>query len=117
MTSPLASLSGDFVKQCTIQSYTETQDEAGEVIQSWATLEGHTNLNCAVSRGDGSVKGETVKDNMTLTFNPLKVTLFDSYPSITTRHKAVIDGTAYNIVDVYRDALGYSTVLQVVSVC
>lgn len=115
MTSPLASLSGDFVKQCTIQSYTETQDEAGEVIQSWATL--YSNLKCAVSRGDGSVKGETVKDNMTLTFNPLKVTLFDSYPSITTRHKAVIDGTAYNIVDVYRDALGYSTVLQVVSVC
>ena len=115
MTSPLASLSGDFVKQCTIQSYTETQDEAGEVIQSWTTL--YSNLKCAVSRGDGSVKGETVKDNMTLTFNPLKITLFDSYPSITTRHQAVIDGTAYNIVDVYRDALGYSTVLQVVSVC
>ena len=115
MTSPLASLTGDFVKQCTIQSYTETQDEAGEVIQSWTTL--YSNLKCSVSRGDGSVKGETVKDNMTLTFNPLKITLFDSYPSITTRHQAVIDGTTYNIVDVYRDALGYSTVLQVVSVC
>ena len=115
MTSPLASLTGDFVKQCTIQSYTETQDEAGEVIQSWTTL--YSNLKCSVSRGDGSVKGESVRDTMTLTFNPLKITLFDSYPSITTRHQAVIDGTTYNIVDVYRDALGYSTVLQVVSVC
>jgi len=117
MTSPLASISGAFVKTCTIQAYTETQDEAGEVIQSWSNLTGHVNLNCAVMRGDGSVKGETVRDNMTLTFNPLKITLFDSYPSITTRHQAVIDGTTYNIVDVYRDALGYSTVLQVVSVC
>lgn len=117
MTSPLSSISGSFVRLCTIQGFTETQDEAGEVIQTWAPLTGHLDLKCVVSRGDGSVKGESVRDNMTLTFNPLKVTLFDSYPSITTRHKAVIDGTAYNIVDVYRDALGYSTVLQVVSVC
>lgn len=117
MASPLADITGDFVKTCTIQGYTETQDEMGEVIQAWTDVTGLTSLACAISRGDGSVKGEKVMDTMTLTFNPLKVTLFDSYPAITTKHRAVIDSVNYNIMDVYRDSLGYSTVLQVVSVC
>ena len=117
MTSPLADLTGDFVKSCTIQEYSSTQDEAGEPIQTWADLTGHVNLSCAVIQGDGSVKGEKIRGNTTLTFTPLKVTLFDSYTSITTKHRAVIDRTAYEIVDVYRDSLGYSTVLQVVSIC
>lgn len=117
MVSPIADLTGDFVKSCTIQAYTETQDESGEVTQGWSDLTGHVNLSCAVTQGDGSVKGEQVRGNTTLTFTPLKVTLFDSYPIITTKHRAIIDGTAYEIVDVYRDSLGYSTILQVVAVC
>ena len=116
MASPLSSITGDFVKLCTIQAASITQDASGEPTESWTDLQGHISLSCAVGRGDGSVKGEQVRDNMTLTFTPLKVTLFDSYPAVTTRHRAVIDGVAYNIVDVYRDPLGYSTVLQVVAV-
>lgn len=117
MTSPLADLTGDFVKLCTIQTYTETPDAAGEVIPTWANLTGHINLSCSVSRGDGHTTGEKVVGNAKYTFNPLKVTLFDSYPTITTRHRATIDSVSYDIVDVFQDALGYSTVLQVVSVC
>ncbi len=117
MVSPLSSITGDFVKLCTIQTATITQDASGEPTESWTNLSGHISLSCSIGRGDGRVKGEQVRDNMTLTFTPLKVTLFDSYPAITSRHRALIEGIAYNILDVYRDSLGYSTVLQVVSVC
>jgi hypothetical protein len=117
MVSPLANLTGDFVKSCTIQEFSSTQDESGEPIETWSDLVGHVNLSCSVSRGNGSVTGEKIVSNATYTFNPLKVMLFDSYPTITTLHRAVIDSTIYNIVDVFRDSLGYSTVLQVVSVC
>ena len=117
MVSPLSSITGDFLKTCTIQAYTETQDGSGELSQIWSDLPNHVGLKCVADRGSGVVKGEQVRDNTTLTYNLLEVTLFDSYPAITTLHQAVIDGVTYNIVDVYRDSLEYSTVLQVMSVC
>lgn len=117
MASPLADLTGEFVKYCTIRAYSRVQDDSGEYTETWSDLPGHQNLSCSVSRGDGAVKGEQVRGNMTVTFNPLKVTLFDSYPNITTKHQAVIGGVSYEILDVYWDSLGYSTVLQVVAVC
>ena len=117
MTSPLSSITGEFVKSCTIQAHTESQDDSGEVTQVWSNLVGHIGLKCSIDRGDGTVKGEQVRGNMTVTITTLEVTLFDSYPSVTTAHRAVIEGVIYNILDVYRDPLGYSTVLQVMAVC
>lgn len=117
MTSPLSTISGEFVKTCSIQAVTKSQNAFGEEQEVWNNVTSMVDINCIVSRGNGTTKGEVQRDNMTVIFTPLQIRLLDAYTGITTLHRVVFESEYYQILDVWTDQLNYSTVLQVYKSC
>lgn len=95
-----------FVHRCTIQQASTTQNEIGEPVETWADLPGHVDLPCRVAPLSMDERAEL---QLTVTQRTITVLLAGSYPSVTTAHRALVDGTAYNILAAERDSEGVTT--------
>ncbi len=92
----LERLADFFPALCTIQSQTETQDPVtGEISVTWANLAGHVDIPCA----HGPSGGEEVKlADQTYVVSNYRLALSGCYPTITEKMRAVVDGTAFEIL-------------------
>jgi len=106
----LDSLGSFFNSTCTIQEYTETQDEWGEPIQTWADKPGHIDIPCAIAPSGGQ---EVKRPDMTYVVSSHYITLRGNYPAITEAMRAVVAGKTYDILLVEHDSRGITTRLSV----
>ena len=107
----LTSLHSFYPDTCTIQVATESQDGAGWVSRSWATLSGHADIPCTV-QSVGGQEAETARQVFVLGAH--RIALRGSYPAITEQHRvAVTDGDTYDIERVHQDSHGKTTYLDV----
>lgn len=104
-----------FPSQATIEAMTEPAptDEYGQPVEEWLPVSGLQAI--AASRAPLSAQ-ERQALNYTATDQAWTVLLAGAYPSITTRHRAVIDGDTFDIDAVETDQTGNLTRLRVRSV-
>jgi head-tail adaptor len=104
-----------YLSRCTIQEATETRNDVGELVKTWTDLASHVDIHCfftsAVSRDQRRDKDQTTSQGQ------WTCALRESYPAITEKMRAVVDGTVYKIVGIGGDAAGHYTylVLELVS--
>lgn len=75
---------------CTIQEAIEAQDAAGQPAPSWADMPGYVAISCRVGPVSG---GERKSPREVYTVATHTVALAGYYPGITTKKRAVVDGT------------------------
>lgn len=96
---------------CTIQVDNGTRDTHGQIIPDWQDLVGHVAIPCRRAAGSGNVV-RTEKQKYSV--KTPSIALQGHYPSITTKMRAVVNGTEfYNIIQPRHDAQGASTTLDV----
>mgnify|MGYP001028435120 CR=1 FL=1 len=98
---------------CTIQVNTPTKSAINEDIEHWSNLAGHVDIACQVALIEvlRDVEREAVVGPVETVRRA--VLLDGRYPAITTTHRAVIDGLAWNIVAVDEDSQQSHTRLQI----
>lgn len=102
---------GDFFdSSCTIQEYTETQDEWGEPIQTWVDKIGHVDIPCSIAPSGGQ---EVKKADMTYVVSTHYIKLKGYYPEITEVMRAVVAGRNYDILLAGHDSRAKTTRLTV----
>lgn len=99
-----------FPSQVTIQEAVVTRNAVGEEVVTWQDLGGHVAIPAAMA---ALSTAELRRDTSTILTSVRHVTLRGHYPSITTRHRAVVDGTAYNIIAVEHDSHAMLTRLRI----
>ena len=107
------SLSRLFALTCTIQASTETRNSSGQIVDSWANLAGHVDIPCVVGQAASGAATEQRRPQATIVRTGHVIALGGYYPSITTKHRAVVSGTNWNILDVRHDPSGAYTELDV----
>lgn len=97
--------------KCTIQQATEGQDASGHPVKTWSDLAGHIDLPCRKSpfRTTGEVKD--VKGIYTRASHIISIG--KPLPEVTTKMRAVVDGTVYDILLPEQDGQSASTRLLV----
>jgi head-tail adaptor len=75
---------------CTIQESTEVQDAAGQLRDTWADKPGYVAISCRVGPVSG---GERKSPRQVYTVATHTVALAGYYSGITTKMRAVVDGT------------------------
>jgi len=106
----LDNLGSFFNSTCTIQEYTETQDELGEPIKTWLDKADHIDIPCAIAPSGGQ---EVKRPDMTYVVSSHHLTLRGNYPAITEDMRAVVAGKTYDILLVEHDSRGLMTRLTV----
>jgi head-tail adaptor len=108
---PLMGLALDdfFASRCTIQSRTDARDAAGQSAPAWADLAGHLAIHCQLYSKPAGY--ESRQPAQTITVQQWTCALREAYPTVTTLHRCVVDGTAYDIVGVSTDSAGHATYL------
>lgn len=108
---PLMGLALDdfFASRCTIQARTATRDATGQATPAWADLAGHVAIHCQLYSKAAAY--EQRQPAQTITVQQWTCALREAYPAITTLHRAVVDGTAYDVVGVSTDSAGHATYL------
>lgn len=104
---------GFFPSRCTIDAKTVTADAYGEEVEVWASVGSVVDVACAkapLSAIERQAGGFTATDQV------WNVLLQGAYPAITTRHRAIVDGVAYDIDAAETDQTGSLTKLRVRSV-
>jgi hypothetical protein len=92
----MQALERDFFPQlCTIELGTDAQDTVGQVKPTWAAVPGLTALKCRVGEISG---GERRSNNQTYLDATHTILISGTYPAITEKHRAVIDGRTYDIL-------------------
>ena len=87
--------------RCTIQVTTESRDTFGSTSDAWANVTGLVDIPCRVSvPGSGERPMEVRRADGAVSTETHRIRLDNHYPAITTKHQAVVDGTAYNILAV-----------------
>ena len=87
-------------KTCTIQTYTETENDINEEIKTWADKEDHIDLDCFL----GNVRGaEVSQKDRTIHTTFKRAVLLGAYPLILASERAVIDDITYEIIAVSFD--------------
>lgn len=102
----LDSLSSFFNSTCTIQEYTETQDEWGEPIKTWADKADHIDIPCTIAPSGGQ---EVKRPDMTYVVSTHHITLKGHYLDITEAMQVVVAGKNYDILLVEHDSHGKTT--------
>ena len=105
----LSKLGSFYPSRCSIQRAMVTKDSYGQDIPSWLDFGAYVNIPCAVSPSGGQ---EVTRPDMTVVVSSHTIALAGYCPAITTAHRAVVDGTSYNILSVERDQLGSMTRLR-----
>jgi head-tail adaptor len=99
----LTSLPDHFSGTCTIQESTETRAASGQITDSWADLAGHVDIPCAVGQARGGAPAEVRGGMAVVVTTGHVIALAGHYPDITTRMRAVVDETNWNILDIRHD--------------
>lgn len=99
-----------FPLAATVEQRTVTQDAYGEVIETWSALPGHEAIPCARTPLSST---ERAALQLTATTEAWHVLLRGAYPAITTDHRLVIAGEAYDIVGVETDQTSTLTRLTI----
>lgn len=79
---------------CTIQAYVDGVDSYGAPTQTWANLAGHVDIPCSIALSSGR---KTKTGEMEYGLTTHRISLNGVYPTITRLHRAVVDGTTYEI--------------------
>jgi head-tail adaptor len=99
-----------FPSLATIQAKTVTRAPSGQEIEAWADVGGLVGISAAkapLTAIEQQAAGYTATDQA------WHVLLKGAYPTITTRHRAVIDGVTHDIDAVETDQTGTVTRLRV----
>lgn len=99
-----------FPSLATIEAVSETQDGSGQEVETWLPVAGLQSLDCAKAPLTAQ---ERQAANYTATDQAWHVLLKGAYPTITTEHRAVVDGDVYDIDAVETDQTGTLTRLRV----
>jgi head-tail adaptor len=107
------SLNRLFGLTCTIQASTESRDSSGQITDTWSNLAGHVNIPCV--RGQAVIRSaaEQRGPQAAVVSTRKVIALAGYYPSITTKHRAVVASTNWNILDVRHDPSSAYTQLDV----
>lgn len=90
---------------------------SGARTETWSDVDGHVDLPCrAAPSGTGSggtAGGEVRTEDGTYQIDALTVVVDGYHPTLVEEHRAIIDGRAYDIVNVAADGDGTYTRLLV----
>ena len=89
-----------FAQSCAIQAVTQTQNSAGEVVNSWATVSGWNALPCRLMASGG---GERRTSNQKYLDSTHAIELSGDY-AVTELMQAVVDAQVYEILLVEKSA-------------
>lgn len=103
-------LLGFFPALVTIQAKTIALDVYGQETETWADVSGWQSIKCAKAPLSAS---ERQAAQFTVTDRAWSVLLAGSYPTITTRHRAVINVEMFDIDAVEVDQVGVLTRLRI----
>lgn len=112
----VALASGLFISVCTIQTPSTSIVGAGQRAISWANLAGHVSIACmdAPEGLENKIDSSENKGVRNITDIDRHHVLLDAYyPAIQVRYRAVIDGTAFDIMAVEHDSQRQMTRLAV----
>lgn len=108
---------GFFPASCDIQAQTAGVDAYGVPNGAWAAVAGLTGLPCSVHAspymGGALSRQESKWPDRTVTIGIRRVVFAGRHPQITTKHRALIGGVAYDITAVDPDAYEVFTELLV----
>ena len=81
---------------CTIQASTRARNAAtGALVDTWADVAGLVGLACAIAPSRGS---EVKRSDETYAVSEFVVSLPTYQPTITARHRAIVDGVTFDIL-------------------
>ncbi len=107
----VSGLKNFYPQTCTIQSPGPERSAHGQKQPEWTDLANHIAIPCRRAAGGGS---ETRTVKQTFTVRMPSIALKGYFPEITTKMRAVVDGSEIcNIVQVRHDAQQASTSLDV----
>jgi len=107
---------GFFPASCDIQARGSGVDAYGVPNGAWANVAGLTGLACGVHvepRMQGVRGTEEKLADHTLNADVRRIVFAGRHDGITVEHRAVVDGTTYDVVAVDPDAFGFMTELIV----
>lgn len=108
---------GFFPSSCDIQERAAGVDAYGVPNGGWADAAGLSNIACSVHTspymGGALSRQEAKLADQTITTGITRIVLAGRYEGITTSHRAVVDGTTYDVTGVNHDAYGAMTELLV----
>ena len=107
LSGDVADLSDFFASTCTIREAAWVLDSVGEEEPTWADL--YVAIPCTIAPEKGRGDGEVKQADGTFTFATHHVTLAGCYPLITTKMKAVVNGTALDILLAETDSQAETT--------
>lgn len=99
-----------FNSRATIQNSTITYNSHNEAVYNWVDDPLLKQLPCYIEPARG---GEQRQPGNTIITNQWNVILADNYPQISDQQQIVIDGIAYNIVDIATEATDTITAIVV----
>ena len=108
-----ATPAGFFPSRCTVEAKTVTLDAFGDGQEGWLSVPALVDVACAkapLTAEELQAAGYTATDQV------WNVLLAGGYPTITTAHRAVVDGEAFDIDAAETDQTGTVTRLRVRSV-
>lgn len=102
-------VAGFFPQRVTIQASTATTNTFGETTLAWEALANHVDIPARMApgqSGQGSMarEQELRRADQTLVTDPYRIGLNRWCPDITTGHRALVKGVAYDILTVEADA-------------
>ncbi len=101
-------LSGFFPHTVTILAYVGTQDEYGEVVNTWGKLLGHCDLPCLIAPFDATalrLKAQEFRTSQTVyEVERRRVLLKGYHPDIDQQHRARLEERDWAIISVVHDA-------------
>jgi hypothetical protein len=89
-----------FPSLLTVQGATETRTPTGAVVTGWGDVAGLVDLPCRIAPQGGQ---ESRTQQQVLTQDVQTCVTPVHLPDVTTKHQAVVDGNAYDIVSVDYD--------------
>lgn len=92
--------SGFFPATCDIQANTPTRSSSGYPTPAWGNVSGLTAIPCTVARREAV---EQRLPDLVTTDTTHIIALAGDYPTITPKHRAVVEGTSYDILGVRTD--------------
>lgn len=98
-----------FPSLATIQVVTLAVNAYREPVETWANLALHVDIPCAIAPAKAD---ERASPNMTVAETTHTAILAGDYQTVTPVHRAVIDGTVYNIAGVEHDSHHITTRLR-----
>ena len=111
LATDFSDLSDFFSSLCTIQEGASADNAYGEEVLTWRDKAGHIDLPCTIAPVELQIrdKGEKKKEYGTYVVASHHVTIAGDYPLIQEKMRAVVNGTAYDILLVEWDSQSETT--------